>query len=1145
MSSDDIAQQPGRATALDPDLPKKGVSGLAFLGAVAALAAIYFVTARLSLLLAIPPGYATAVWPAAGVALAALLLYGRQLWPGILIGSLLANILTALDGAAGGSITSAFLISASIGLGASLQALLAASLVGSIFRRDPGLLETSSIVGVLGLGGPLACLVSATWGATTLLLAGTSNPEHFPIQWFTWWTGDVVGVLLVLPLAYIGLGKPRVFWRRRFTSVALPLSLTLIAVTSGFFASDLHERRRLQLEFEREAVSVGDALARRLAVYLEVVYSLQSFYAASSVVTRDEFKQYVDRALNRVPGIQALSWNPRIQRSERESYEAAARRDGLDGFTIRELRGGKIVPASDRAEYVFVNYIEPLEGNKNALGYDVYSNPDRRIALDKARDSGGAVATSAITLVQESGSQAGVLVFVPVYEGGAVPADIEKRRSRLLGYTVGVFRVGDVLLTALQGMHVKNLDVRLFDDQPGNAPGLLAAYRVDGSGRPDKLTEHVTELSEHTLSWSNTYPMAGRDWRLVVTPAPDYFSVFANWQAWALLAGALCLTALLGIFLLSLSGRRILDEEWAIQLAGANFKLRGEIQQREQTEHALQTEKDRAEVTLHSIGDAVITTDSEGIIEYLNPVAEKLTEWSLEEAKGQPIRSVFRAIVEATREPAEDPVKLCLEQERIVTFVNQMVLISRSGQEYAIQDSAAPIRNRDGRILGVVLVFNDMTESRRMVREVAHQASHDPLTGLCNRREFDKRLERALESSKKYDSKHALCYLDLDQFKIVNDTAGHRAGDELLKRLARLLEDQVRERDTVARLGGDEFGVLLDNCPVEKAVEIAEKLTAAVRRLEFSWEERTYEIGVSIGVVPIAGDVQSGEELLTHADVACYAAKDLGRNRVHVYEADMNGSDPRHREILRAADIQRSVENDKFVLHYQPIFELGSGGPTRPWRYELLVRMLDVDDQLVFPVGFIPAAERYGLMHRIDRWVVETAFRNFSHLFPGESKAQISINLSGNSINDPEFLKFLQAQFKKFHDVAGRICFEITETAAIRNLDAARELMKKIKEIGGEFALDDFGSGLSSFAYLKGLPVDYLKIDGSFVRNIESDLSDRAMVEAIHSVAETLKLRTVAEYVESDQCVKVLNEIGIDYGQGFALGGPRPLPVES
>ncbi len=1141
MSSDDVAHPPGRATALDPEMPRKRAFCLSFLTGIVVLAAVYFATARLSLLIAIPPGHATAVWPASGVALAALLLYGRRLWPGVLIGSFFANFLIYGGGPEQSDLLSSLIVSTSIGVGASLQALLAATLVAPFFRRDPGMLSTGSIVAVLGLGGPLSCLLNATWGSTTLLLSGAATPGEFPLQWITWWTGDVIGVLLVLPLAYIGLGKPRIFWRRRFASVALPLALTLITVTFAFFFSDLQQRRQLQLEFEREAVTVGDGLARHLTLYLEVVHSIQSLYAASRTVTRAEFKQYVDRTLRRVPGIQALSWNPRISHSEREKLEAAARRDGLSGFTITERSGEKMVPASARAEYVFVYYIEPLEGNESALGFDVYSNPDRKAALDRARDSGKAVATSAITLVQETGSQPGVLAFVPVYQGGVLPDSIEQRRSQLLGYVVGVFRIGDVLRTALNSMHVRDVDVRLFDDRPGTASGLLAANRVDSSGQILELTDRLVDIGEETFSWSNTYPFANRIWRLVVTPAPGYFSSYTNWQAWALLAGGLLLTALLGVFLLSLTGRRILDEEWALQLAGANFKLRGEIEQREQTERALQAEKDRAEVTLHSIGDAVITTDDRGVVEYLNPIAEKLTGWSLEEAEGQPVASVFRALTEVTREAVEDPVKRCLEQNRIVNFVDQTVLVSRSGREYAIQDSAAPIRDRDGRVLGAVLVFNDMTESRRMVREVAHQASHDPLTGLFNRREFDQRLERALNSNKTYGSQHALCYLDLDQFKIVNDTAGHRAGDELLKKLARLLESQVRDRDTVARLGGDEFGVLLDNCPLDKAVEIAEKIAAAVRNHKFSWEQRSYEIGASIGVVPIAGEAQTTEELLTQADVACYAAKDLGRNRVHVYEADVNGADPRHREILRAADIQTLVENDRFVLHYQPIYPLSRKRANKPWRYELLVRMRDFDDKIVHPVGFIPAAERYGYMHRIDRWVIETAFRDFSNLIPAEPGARISINLSGNSINDPEFLGYLAAQFERYKIAANRICFEITETAAIRNLDAARELMTKVKGFGGEFALDDFGSGLSSFTYLKTLPVDYLKIDGSFVRDIETDISDRAMVEAIHSVAETLKLRTVAEYVESAGCVEALKKIGIDYGQGFALGRPRPL----
>jgi len=446
-------------------------------------------------------------------------------------------------------------------------------------------------------------------------------------------------------------------------------------------------------------------------------------------------------------------------------------------------------------------------------------------------------------------------------------------------------------------------------------------------------------------------------------------------------------------------------------------------------------------------------------------------------------------------------------------------------------------------MLGVILVFHDVTESRRLAREAAHDAAHDSLTGLVNRREFDRRLEQALASSRQYDTRHAVGYLDLDQFKLVNDVSGHRAGDELLKHVARLLKQEVRERDTVARLGGDEFGLLLDNCPIDKALEIAEDLVAAVREFKFIWDKRAYDVGASIGLVPVAGQVQMAEELLTHADVACYAAKDLGRNRVHLYQSDSSGSDPRHREILRAADMRSALEHDRFRLHCQPIFSL-MGPEPKPVRYELLLRLLDDEGELVLPGGFIPAAERYGIMDAIDRWVIRTAFRDIERLFPGRRPPPIAINLSGNSLNDDGLLCFLKEQFSEHGLSPGQICFEITETAAVRNLAAAARVINAIRDLGGHFALDDFGTGLSSFAYLKNLPVDYLKIDGSLVRNIAQEANDRAMIEAINQVAHRLGIQTVAEYAETRAAVDVLKELNVDYAQGYALGRPMALPLE-
>ncbi|MER2545305.1 MAG: EAL domain-containing protein [Candidatus Accumulibacter phosphatis] len=563
-----------------------------------------------------------------------------------------------------------------------------------------------------------------------------------------------------------------------------------------------------------------------------------------------------------------------------------------------------------------------------------------------------------------------------------------------------------------------------------------------------------------------------------------------------------------------------------------------DITERKLAEQLLLQEKERAQVTLHSIGDAVITTDANGMVEYLNPIAEKLTGWPVEDAAGQPLARVFCIANEETGELVSDPVARCIQEGRIIGLANHTCLLSRSGQEYAIQDSAAPIRAPTGEVFGAVLVFSDITETRQLTRQITHEATHDTLTGLVNRREFEKRLDRALASAKQYGAHHALCYLDLDQFKIVNDTAGHAAGDELLKQIKGVLTRVFRERDTLARLGGDEFGLLLDNCPLEKACKIAEDLVAAIHDYRFAWAGRSFQIGVSIGLAPITASVENTAQLLSQADVACYTAKERGRNQVHVYQTEDSESAQRHGEILRAAGLWDALEQERFCLYCQPIVSLTGDGDTST-HFELLLRMRDDDGKLVAPAAFIPAAERYGLMGAIDRWVIRTAFRHYSETL-STSAAEMSINLSGNSLNDHTLLDFVLAQFSEFSLPPGRVCFEITETAAIYNLSQAIEFMAAIKQHGGRLALDDFGSGLSSFRYLKTLPVDYLKIDGSFVSNMVEDSIDHAMVAAINQVGHLMGIQTIAEHVHSQAIVEQLRTLGVDYVQGYAVG--RPLP---
>jgi diguanylate cyclase (GGDEF)-like protein/PAS domain S-box-containing protein len=565
-----------------------------------------------------------------------------------------------------------------------------------------------------------------------------------------------------------------------------------------------------------------------------------------------------------------------------------------------------------------------------------------------------------------------------------------------------------------------------------------------------------------------------------------------------------------------------------------------DITERKKAETAVFQAKERAQVTLESIGDAVITTDSEGRIDYMNPVAESLTGWENREAQTRLIGDVLTVVDEATREGSESPVMRCLREGRVLGLSEHTVLVNRRGQELAIQDSAAPIRDRAGNLIGAVMVFHDVSKERRLHRALHYQASHDALTGLINRREFENRLTAAVENARQdAASRHALLYLDLDQFKLVNDTCGHPAGDQLLKQITGVLQSRVRSGDTLARLGGDEFGILLQGCSLDQALRIAESLRQAIRDFRFIWQDGVLEVGASIGIVEITNDTPTVANVMSAADVACYSAKDLGRNRVQLYKPD--DVPERHREMHWVSKLARACDESRFELFYQPIVPIGATAPEHEREhFELMLRLRDESGALVTPAEFIPAAERYNVMPSIDRWVVRQALDRLVHrIGAGVKPFTIAVNLSGTSLNDERFLEYLIAELSNNELVAGAMCFEITETAAIANLGNVVYFMRELKARGCHFALDDFGSGLSSFMYLKTLPVDYLKIDGQFVENVTRDRVDRSMVEAISQVGKTMGIQTIAERVESAEVLTELGRLGVGYAQGFHIARPR------
>jgi diguanylate cyclase (GGDEF)-like protein/PAS domain S-box-containing protein len=566
--------------------------------------------------------------------------------------------------------------------------------------------------------------------------------------------------------------------------------------------------------------------------------------------------------------------------------------------------------------------------------------------------------------------------------------------------------------------------------------------------------------------------------------------------------------------------------------------LQEDLEERKRFEAMLFAEKERALVTLHSIGDAVITTDTMGLVEFLNPVAEQLTGWLTEEAHGMHLTEVFCVINELTRIKIENPVEKALRHNGIVDISNHTLLIHRNGHEFSIEDSAAPIRNRDGKVIGVVLVFHDVTHSRKLAQEISYQASHDALTSLLNRREFELRLRSLISNAVDEHRQHALLYLDLDQFKVVNDTSGHSAGDELLRQLTFIMQAKIRDADMLARLGGDEFGVLLGNCPIDQAEHVAEELIEAVKSFHFCWGDKNFTIGASIGMVAITDESQDWASLLSNADTACYIAKEKGRNRVQVYHDQDVDLAQRHNEMHWVGRITKAFEDKRFLLYYQPITPTMAES-TEPFHFEVLVRMLDEEGQIIVPGVFIPAAERYNLMTTLDRWVINNTL---NWLTAHKTTPMVcAINLSGHSIGDERFLDFVVKLIKEASVPPNHICFEITETAAIANLTRAIHFIRELKILGCRFSLDDFGSGLSSFAYLKNLPVDYLKIDGGFVKDMDHNDTNCAMVEAINSIGHTMKILTIAEFVENQAILNKLAGIGIDYAQGYGIARPAPL----
>ncbi len=567
-----------------------------------------------------------------------------------------------------------------------------------------------------------------------------------------------------------------------------------------------------------------------------------------------------------------------------------------------------------------------------------------------------------------------------------------------------------------------------------------------------------------------------------------------------------------------------------------------DVSHRKSLEVSLSRSKRQAQYTLESISEGVITTDNNGHIDYMNQVAEALTATSRDDAVGHRVGELFTLVDDADRRPLGDPVERCLAIRRRVNMGRRALMVSVDGeQEHSVELTASPIRGPGSSISGAVVVFHDVGEIRGLTRQMSYQATHDPLTGLINRAEFERRLDEAMDSAHAEEAVHMLFYMDLDRFKAVNDSCGHIAGDNMLREVAALIKDQVRESDFVGRLGGDEFGALLIGCPIDKARQIASDICTAVANYRFVWKDKIFNIGISVGLVEISHVSGTLQDVMSAADSACYVAKQQGRGKVHVYSARDEAIARERGDIQWLRELQAALHDDRFELAIQPIIAMSGGAETGP-AMEVLIRLPDQHGRIGDSAEFLRPAERYQLMPQIDRWVLTATLTALSS---GEIKLSsgrsCAINLSGQTLADESFLSFVVESLDRTGIAPSSVCFEVTESAILANVQHAQRFIEVLHGIGCHFSLDDFGSGLGSFSSLKHLPIDYLKIDGSYTRNLQSDEVNQEMVSAMIKLARTMEFQIVAEQVEHQDDFDWLRDVGVDFAQGRFIEAPAAL----
>ncbi|MFY2763643.1 bifunctional diguanylate cyclase/phosphodiesterase [Arenimonas sp. MALMAid1274] len=756
----------------------------------------------------------------------------------------------------------------------------------------------------------------------------------------------------------------------------------------------------------------------------------------------------------------------------------------------------------DGVESYRTSLVAPEAGNHALQDLDIASQPANLAAAHFSRDADRPEMSAAFQLVQRSGMPGpndGITIRLPVFSPGAQPRDVAERRQREMGSLAASFRVSSLIEDALPAETRDRFSLRVIDVTDGGSKQL---YSND---------DHEQPLAGKGLL-SRDLVYGSRTWRMQALPRE--IEGDATWLPAITLGIGLLASVLLATLAWSIAGTRARALSLARDLA----------RQYRQSEERFRALNDLLPALV------LLARTSDGQLVYANQACKD--RFSI----GDPARQT--SLLDLV-EDAELKTRIAAMDESPGAILNESARLHAPGQEpfWATLSVSRILLDDQPHLLAVA---NDITELRVLSEELSYQATHDSLTHLYNRREFERRLSAAIVALDAGGPPGALLYMDLDQFKLINDTSGHHAGDQLLAHLATLFAGILPAEAVVARLGGDEFAMLVPDMDEIRAVALAERVRLEIDGYVFGWEQRNYTVSASIGVVMLRGAGLSQRALLAHADTACYMAKERGRNRVHLFSEDDLETTQRRSEMEWAGRIRQALVDGRFVLHFQELAPLWYGEQEEGVHMELLIRLRDENGGMVPPGAFIPAAERFGLMPQLDRWVVDTALANFNRLHPSGKPVKLcAINLSGPTFEDDSFADFVLQRLEDYGVSPQRICFEITETAAVSSMTRAVEFMQRLRSAGCKFSLDDFGSGMASFGYLKNLPVDFIKIDGSFIRNIETDPVSYSIVRAVTDIGHQLGLQVVAEWVADERARDLLRGLSVDYAQGFAIHKPE------